>query len=105
MNVLPSATHEDMLKLVQLVEELGRTDCQLTVSRPHASSTIWDEGVDEKAAKIVLSTFGGGEVEFGGGGWRGFLQECKQRDLNVSPLSLHLRCLQYIPVNALLPPE
>jgi glucan endo-1,3-alpha-glucosidase len=84
MNVLPSVTREDMTKLVDMVEELGRLDCQLVVNRRHASKAIWDEDVAEKTGKIVLSTFGGGEAGFGGAGWPGFLRECKRRDLNVS---------------------
>lgn len=84
MNVLPSNTRDDMLKLVNLVQEVGSMDCQLTVSRPHASNVIWGESEDVSARKIVLSTFGGGEASFGGEGWHGFLQECKKRDLDVS---------------------
>lgn len=84
MNVLPSATGEDMIKLVDMVEEFGKTDCQLTVNRRHASNMIWDKDVGENTGKIVLSTFGGGEAGFGGAGWPGFLRECKNRDLNVS---------------------
>ncbi|KAI5452377.1 hypothetical protein NCC49_000937 [Naganishia albida] len=83
MNVLPSATREDMLKLVNMVEELGRVDCQLSVTRRHASNKIWDEDTGEKIKKIVLSTFGGGQADFGGRGWLGFLHECKARGLNV----------------------
>lgn len=90
MNVLPSATREDMLKLVDMVEELGRVDCQLSVTRRHASNKIWDEDTGEKIKKIVLSTFGGGQADFGGRGWLGFLHECKARGLNVSELIKHL---------------
>jgi hypothetical protein len=72
-----------MLKLVELVQELGSMDCQLTVNRPHASREIWQEDGAEPTDKIVLSTFGGGEASFGGEGWHGFLQECKARDLDV----------------------
>lgn len=83
MNVLPSTTRDDMIKLVELVQELGNMDCQLTVSRPHASDVIWNEDGAKRTSKIVLSTFGGGEASFGGDGWRGFLQQCKLRELNV----------------------
>jgi glucan endo-1,3-alpha-glucosidase len=83
MSVLPSTTRDDMLKLVELVQEFGDMDCQLTVNRPHASIEIWKEDDAERTDKIVLSTFGGGEASFGGEGWHGFLQECKSRDLNV----------------------
>lgn len=86
MNVLPSASRENMIKLVDMVEELGKMDCQLTVNRGHASNAIWEEDMGEKTGKVVLSTFGGGEADFGGAGWLGFLQECKARDLDVSNL-------------------
>lgn len=92
MNVLPSTTREDMLKLVALVQELGSMDCQLTVVRPHASDVIWNGDGAEPTEKIVLSTFGGGEASFGGGGWHEFLQECKSRDLNVRSCHLVSEC-------------
>jgi hypothetical protein len=85
MNVLPSTTREDMINLVELIQELGSMDCQLTVTRPHASDVIWGEDGAEPTKKIVLSTFGGGEASFGGEGWHEFLQECKSRGLNVRP--------------------
>ena len=74
-----------MVQLVQLVAELGNMDCQLAVSKPHATNAIWDESEDVSTRKIVLSTFGGGEASFGGEGWQGFLRECKDRSLNVIP--------------------
>lgn len=83
MNVLPSSTRDDMVKLVQLVAELGDMDCQLTMSKPHATNAIWGDNEDVSTKKIVLSTFGGGEASFGGESWQGFLRECKDRGLNV----------------------
>jgi hypothetical protein len=103
MNVLPSASREDMIELVDMVEELGKMDCQLTVNRRHASNAIWGEDVGEKTGKIVLSTFGGGEADFGGSGWLGFLQECKARDLNVSNLAI--RSVSHLALRHLCPPK
>jgi hypothetical protein len=99
MNVLPSTSNGDMLKLVDLVEEFGRMDSQLTVSRAHASDTIWtDDASRQKTEKIVLSTFSGGEASYGGVGWEGFLRECKRRDLDVRTTSRFTRMRQLSPM-------
>ncbi|KAJ9096402.1 hypothetical protein QFC21_005224 [Naganishia friedmannii] len=68
MNVLPSSNREDMLNLVDLVVELGRMPGQLKVNLPHATDRIWSRDGAHETAKIILSTFGGGEAEFGEAG-------------------------------------
>ncbi|KAJ9114317.1 hypothetical protein QFC22_005769 [Naganishia vaughanmartiniae] len=83
MNVLPSSSREDMLKIIDLVEELGRMPGQLKVALPHATDRIWSDDDVQETEKVVLSTFGGGEANFGGAGWEGFLRECKIRGLNI----------------------
>lgn len=86
MNVLPSATTEDMLALVDIVVELGAMDGQLRTRRPHLRKRgllrKW-QATDEGQAKIVLSTFGGHDARFGGQGWPGFLEACRSRGVEV----------------------
>lgn len=75
MNVLPSSTLGDMHALVDLVLELGASPAQLRMA---------GKG---KEGRVVLSTFGGGEVSFGGVGWEGFLGACRRTGMEVGVVS------------------
>lgn len=87
MNVLPSATEEDMTKLVNVVAELGGMKGQLKTQRAHLRKKgllrKW-QAVDEGTDKVVVSTFGGQDAQFGGKGWPAFLEACRRRGTEVS---------------------
>lgn len=99
MNVLPSATTENMMRLVDLVEEFGRMEGQLKTTMKHQNerkkrgnlvrrifgrNAQADAEVESKGEKVVLGTFGGHSAEFGYKGWRGFLAELRKRGIDVS---------------------
>ena len=80
MNVLPSTTHEDMSSLVDLVLEFASFPSQLRIP----SAITQSDAPGRHHGKVVLSTFGGGESQFGGAGWEGFLAACRERGEEAS---------------------
>ena len=83
MHVLPSNTEQDMMKLVELVTELGASSASLKMPDDECPGHSSECSSSHSHSRFVLGTFGGGDCSFGGRGWPGFLEECSKRGVPI----------------------